>query len=301
MKKKQWVIGILCVFFCAVVVWGKPAEAKAATGAEKSAYRAVFDAEYYYTAYADVAAAYGKNTEALLSHFIVFGVAEGRSASEEFNPQAYRQRYTDLQQAFGSDMAAYCRHYVTFGKSEGRNGSAQGQTFVTPAAPEPAAAQPEAQQTETVAPIAKNNIGSCTTAYEDNIPRAENVELAAARINGVTVQPGSSFSFSAAILPRTRANGYVEAPIFISGKHGMGIGGGVCQVSSTLYAAMVSAGLPATERHAHSLPVDYLPAGLDATIAGDYLDLKFTNTFSTPLLIQASAEGGSLTVTLVLQ
>ena len=82
---------------------------------------------------------------------------------------------------------------------------------------------------------------------------------------------------------------------------GTGTGGGVCQVSSTLYAAMVYAGLPATERHAHSLPVDYLPAGLDATIAGSYLDLKFTNTFSQPLLIQASANGGTLTVTLVLQ
>ena len=87
----------------------------------------------------------------------------------------------------------------------------------------------------------------------------------------------------------------------MSGKRGTGTGGGVCQVSSTLYAAMVYAGLPATERHAHSLPVDYLPAGLDATIAGSYLDLKFTNTFSQPLLIQASANGGTLTVTLVLQ
>jgi vancomycin resistance protein YoaR len=93
----------------------------------------------------------------------------------------------------------------------------------------------------------------------------------------------------------------VTAPIYVSGKKGTGTGGGVCQVSSTLYAAMVYAGLPATERHAHSLPVDYLPAGLDATIAGSYLDLKFTNTFSQPLLIQASANGGTLTVTLVLQ
>ena len=67
------------------------------------------------------------------------------------------------------------------------------------------------------------------------------------------------------------------------------------------YIAIIYAGLPATERHAHSLPVDYLPAGLDATIAGSYLDLKFTNTFSQPLLIQASANGGTLTVTLVLQ
>lgn len=87
----------------------------------------MFDASYYSAAYPDVAAAYGNNADALLNHFISFGVKEGRNASAEFNPQAYRQRYEDLQAAFGSDMAAYCRHYVAYGKAEGRNGSADGQ------------------------------------------------------------------------------------------------------------------------------------------------------------------------------
>ena len=255
-----------------------------------------------------MAAAYGNNADALLNHFISFGVKEGRNASAEFNPQAYRQRYEDLQAAFGSDMAAYCRHYVAYGKAEGRNGSADGQPV---AAVQQADSQ--AQQTDSQTGTQNNGtaqstqqasgtvIGTCTTSYVDNIPRATNVALAAQRINGTVVQPGGSFSFSNTILPRTSANGYVTAPIYVSGKKGTGTGGGVCQVSSTLYAAMVYAGLPATERHAHSLPVDYLPAGLDATIAGSYLDLKFTNTFSQPLLIQASANGGTLTVTLVLQ
>lgn len=72
-------------------------------------------------------------------------------------------------------------------------------------------------------------------------------------------------------------------------------------MSSTLYAAMRYANLPATERYPHSLPVIYLPAGYDAAIAGTSKDLKFTNTFSQPLLIQASASGGTLTVTLTLQ
>lgn len=294
MKKKQWVLGMIGMLLCVAMVLLQPTEIKAATKADMSAYRAVFDADYYYNTYPDVAAAIGNNKEALLNHFVTFGVGEGRSASAAFNPQAYRQRYADLQQAFGNDMPAYCRHYVNFGIKEGRNGSADGQTFV--------AAQSSTRAVETTGQnISGSAIGSCTTSYEDNIPRATNVELAAQRINGVVVQPGENFSFSATILPRTTANGYVEAPIYISGKHGTGIGGGICQVSSTLYAAMVSAGLPATERHAHSLPVDYLPAGLDATIAGNYLDLKFTNTFSQPLLIQAYAEGGTVTVTLVLQ
>ena len=215
-----------------------------------------------------------------------------RSCSADFNPQAYRAKYADLQQAFGDDMAAYCRHYVTCGKAEGRDGGGTGSAS--------AATVTDAATTDT-ATVQGNVIGTCTTEYDATVPRAVNVELAAARINGVVVQPGKSFSFSSTILPRTSANGYVVAPIYISGTVGTGTGGGVCQVSSTLYAAMLHAGLPATERYPHSLPVIYLPAGYDAAIAGTSKDLKFTNTFSQPLLIQASASGGVLTVTLSLQ
>lgn len=290
MKRRHFLFGMLCMVVCVMMLMAYPTETKAATRAERNAYRAVFDADYYYETYPDVAAVCGSKESALFNHFVNFGVKEGRSASADFNPQAYRQRYADLQQAFGSDMAAYCRHYVNYGIKEGRVGSADGQTIVTPST-----------QSTNTQQATGNVIGSYTTSYVDNIPRANNVELAAQRINGIVVQPGGQFSFSATILPRTAANGYVVAPIFISGERGEGIGGGVCQVSSTLYAAMVTAGLPATERHAHSLPVDSLPAGLDATIAGNYLDLKFTNTYSRPLMIQANAEGGTVTVSLVLQ
>ena len=298
MKRRKWWTGIWSVLLCVMMVLTGPVGASAASKADRSAYRSVFDASYYYSAYPDVAAACGKNNEALFNHFVNYGVKEGRSASAEFNPQAYRQRYEDLQEAFGSYMASYCRHYETCGRKEGRNGRADGQ---------PVAVADTSQQTDqsTDAQNAQqangNVIGTYTTAYVAGIPRANNVELAASRINGVVVQPGQSFSFSATILPRSRANGYVVAPIFVSGKKSTGIGGGVCQVSSTLYAAMVTAGLPATERHPHSLPVDYLPKGLDATIAGNYLDLKFTNVYSQPLQIQASASNGTLTVSLVLQ
>lgn len=320
--KKSWMIGIICMMLGAFIVMENPVGTEAASQSDRDAYWAVFDASYYYNAYPDVAQACGTDANALFNHFVAYGVYEGRSASASFNPQAYRQRYADLQEAFGNDMAAYCRHYVTFGVSEGRNAAADGQavatTNVTIEKKEVPTVQSKEEQTaenETDKQDVKDAkpkqaqgavsgqavIGTCTTSYTDNIPRAVNVELAAQRINGVVVQPGGSFSFSNTILDRTSANGYVEAPIFISGKKGTGVGGGVCQVSSTLYAAMVYAGLPATERHAHSLSVDYLPAGLDATIAGNYMDLRFTNTFSQPLLIQASAEGGTLTVTLVLQ
>lgn len=293
MRKKQWVMGILSIVFCAFVVFMQPSQAQAASKADTSAYRAVFDAEYYYNAYPDVAAAYGKDNNALFRHYLNFGIKEGRNASAEFNLQAYKQRYEDLQTAFGSDLASYCRHYLNCGKAEGRNASADGQVATV--------ASNSNSTTASANNTSGNVIGTCTTQYEANIPRANNVELAAQRINGVVVQPGQSFSFSQTILPRTAANGYVVAPIFVSGKVSTGTGGGVCQVSSTLYAAMLNAGLPATERHAHSRQVDYLPAGYDATIAGNSLDLKFTNVYSQPLLIQASAVNGAVTVTLVLQ
>ena len=145
-------------------------------------------------------------------------------------------------------------------------------------------------------------MGSYTTNYKDSGQnRCDNISNATSKINGTLLYPGEEFSVYEAIGPLDAANGYELAGAYENGQTVESYGGGVCQVSSTLYAAMVYAGLPATERHAHSLPVDYLPAGLDATIAGSYLDLKFTNTFSQPLLIQASANGGTLTVTLVLQ
>ena len=307
MKRRQWTLSIISILFCAAAIMINPSQVKAGN-TNTNAYRAEFDATYYYNTYPDVAAAMGNNTQALFNHYVTFGIKEGRSASAEFNVQAYRQRYADLQVAFGSDLAAYCRHYMNFGKAEGRNARADGQGVVIAVSTvslstDTVNEQPVNEQPANEQPVsaAGDAIGTCTTTYDANIPRANNVVLAAQRVNGVVVQPGQGFSFSQTVLPRTRANGYVEAPIFVSGKTAVGIGGGICQVSSTLYAAMISAGLPATERHPHSRPVDYLPKGYDATIAGNRLDLKFTNTFSRPLLIQASASNGVLTVTLVLQ
>lgn len=299
MGKKYELLGVMAVLLCAGMLLASPSKVCAAQGTD--AYRAVFDAQYYHDTYPDLAAAFGNDSSALFNHFVKFGVNEGRSASAEFNPQAYRARYADLQQAFGNDMAAYCKHYINYGRAEGRCATADGSSYSAPAQAAAASDSAAATTPEGTAPAAGNTIGSCTTQYEAGIPRAKNVELAASRINGKVVQPGESFSFSATILPRTRANGYVKAPIYISGTVGSDIGGGICQVSSTLYAAMLNAGLPATERHAHSLPVPYLPEGYDATISGTSKDLKFTNTFSQPLVIYASAGGGTLTVTLALQ
>ena len=141
-------------------------------------------------------------------------------------------------------------------------------------------------------------LSSCTTKYRENQDRALNIRVAASRINGVTLQPGQAFSYSATILPRTVANGYGPGNV-ISGKtYVKGIGGGICQVSSTLNAAVLRSGIAPIERHAHSRDVGYLPAGMDATISGNTLDYKFVNPYSYPLTISASAQGGVLTVAL---
>lgn len=263
-------------------------DTQAAASDDIAAFKLVFDAAYYYCAYPDVAAAFGTDYDLLLQHYIKDGAIHGRSASAEFNLQVYKSSYKDLEEAFGDNLAAYCRHYISFGKKEGR------------IANKPEAANVNMENAPAELLRTGQTIGTCTTYYNAKIPRATNVILAASRINGVTLQPGEQFSYNIAVLPRTTANGYVNAPVFVNGGHGMGIGGGICQVSSTLYAAMLNCGLPATERHPHSLPVTYLPAGYDATISGNAKDLKFVNIYSQPLQIRASADDGVLTVWLVL-
>ena len=170
-KRKNWTKKMLAVAACAGLLMTNPAFTEAATAAERSAYQAVFDADYYRSAYPDVAAAFGNNKAALFNHFVNYGLREGRSCSADFNPQAYRAKYADLQQAFGDDMAAYCRHYVTCGKAEGRDGGGTGSVSAT-------------TQTSAATVGQGNILSSCTTQYDATVPRANNVELAAARING---------------------------------------------------------------------------------------------------------------------
>ncbi|NBK93441.1 vancomycin resistance protein [bacterium 1XD21-13] len=282
MKRKASILITMLLCFC--LLWGsiKPAEA-----AQMPLTSLTFDVDYYYNTYPDLQAALSYNYNSLYQHYLNFGLAEGRSGSAEFNCLVYRNNYPDLQAAFGNNYSAYCAHYENYGKAEGRSAAGDGRAL--------AGAAPASATTSEQVP-ASTLLGSYATAYNPNISRATNIALAASRINGVVVQPGESFSFSQTILPRTPANGYVTANVIVNKKYVPGTGGGICQVSSTLYAAMLSAGLPATERHSHSLNVGYIPVGMDATISGTALDLKFTNIFSHPIQIQATANQGTLTI-----
>lgn len=282
MKRKTSIFISMILCFC--LLWGSGTPVKAAPAALTSL---TFDMDYYYNTYPDLQAALGYDYNSLYQHYLTSGLAEGRSGSAEFNCLVYRNNYPDLQAAFGNDYRAYCAHYEAYGKAEGRNAAGDGMALSG------------AADTAVSAEAAANTlIGSYATAYNPNISRAVNIALASSRINGLVIQPGESFSFNQAILPRTAANGYVKANVIVNKKYVLGIGGGICQVSSTLYAAMLTAGLPATERHPHSLDVGYIPVGMDATISGNALDLRFTNIFDVPIQIQAAADQGTLTISL---
>lgn len=135
-----------------------------------------------------------------------------------------------------------------------------------------------------------------TNYYHASPSQAENIALAARRLNGTVVWPGRVFSYYATVGPYTAANGFGWGRAFVGDRIVPSVGGGVCQGSSTLYATILRTGLPVIERHAHGLTVPYLPPGEDATVAADYLNFRFRNNRPTPIVITAAAGNRHLTV-----
>ena len=141
-------------------------------------------------------------------------------------------------------------------------------------------------------------LGTYSTHYKGSSEtRAHNVRLASSRLNNLTLMPGDQVSVSELMLPRTSANGYKSGTYIVNGVMESGIGGGVCQVASTLYNALLYAEIQIDERHNHSISVSYLQPGRDATISEDYKDLKFTNNLSSPIFITSVSNGKDVTFT----
>ncbi|OPY57754.1 MAG: Vancomycin B-type resistance protein VanW [Pelotomaculum sp. PtaU1.Bin035] len=126
--------------------------------------------------------------------------------------------------------------------------------------------------------------------------RTHNITLANTALNGCLLKPGEVFSLNRRLGPRLAETGYLKAPAFIGNSLALDIGGGVCQIATTLYNAVLLADLPVLERYSHPSPVSYVSPGRDATIAGDYLDLKFANNMDDPVYISSTVESGTLTV-----
>jgi len=125
--------------------------------------------------------------------------------------------------------------------------------------------------------------------------RSTNITLATNSINGTLIMPGQSFSFNGKVGKRTAAKGYQPAPVDIGTKVGSDYGGGICQVSTSLYNAIIRSNIKSTERNHHSIPSTYIPLGMDATVDWGNLDYKFKNTLGYPVYIESNVSNKILT------
>ena len=195
------------------------------------------------------------------------------NANPYFNLKAYMYYNEDLMSKFTYNYWKYYQHYLSSGYKSKR-----------------ACVFPPDDDYNTV------TLGRYSTKYNYKIARGDNLTLACNYMNGTIVPPGGAFSYNNAVGQRTSARGFKIAHVYSGGQVVDGIGGGICQISSTLYVAMMIAGIPATEHHFHSLPVSYLKPNLDATVSWGKLDLTFINPYNFPIMILAEAKDGTATI-----
>ncbi|MBS1705950.1 MAG: VanW family protein [Armatimonadetes bacterium] len=145
----------------------------------------------------------------------------------------------------------------------------------------------------------KYPIGSYTTSFPNNRNRVQNITVASQKINGKILMPGDVFSYNETVGQRTVEAGFKEAPVIVNGKKEPGVGGGICQVSTTLYNAALLGDLKIVERTNHSMPVAYVPVGRDATVNWGTTDLKFKNSYDFPIAVVATQKPGQITMTIL--
>ena len=143
-----------------------------------------------------------------------------------------------------------------------------------------------------------DQLATYSTAYVNNANRTTNLRLAAQKINGTVIMPGETFSYNKTVGERTIAAGYKNAAIYENGRVVDGLGGGICQVSSTLYNSVLYSNLEVVERHNHMFLTTYTTGGRDATVAYGSLDFKFKNNRNYPIKIAASVQNGYCTVSI---
>lgn len=141
-----------------------------------------------------------------------------------------------------------------------------------------------------------DELGSFVTKYSNNANRTTNLRLASNKINGTVIMPGDTFSYNKIVGERTIAAGYKNASVFENGRIVDGLGGGICQVSTTLYNAVLYANLQIVERTNHMFLAGYADGGRDATVAYGSLDFRFKNNRTYPIKIESRVENGYCTV-----
>lgn len=135
-----------------------------------------------------------------------------------------------------------------------------------------------------------------TTEFYPEENRSHNIRISAEAISGCYIKPGDMFSYNQATGSRSKEKGYKEAPVIVNGKLEPGTGGGVCQVSTTLFNAVMLAGLEVTSRSSHFSPVSYVPEGRDATVAEGIIDFCFRNDLKHGVYIYAVYVPGAVTI-----
>ncbi len=186
---------------------------------------------------------------------------------------------------------------IQFDKEEARRllADAQGDTVAIPVEVVPA--KVTAKDVENS--LFCDKLGGYSTNYNaGDTNRSYNIYLASKFINGTVLAPGETFSYNEIVGPRTAARGFRDAGVYVGNKVEQGIGGGICQVSSTLFNAVVLSDLNIVSRTNHSMPVSYVPRGRDATVSYGSIDFQFSNNTNSPIKIVASASGGTNSISI---
>lgn len=181
---------------------------------------------------------------------------------------------------------------------------------ITPTPNKTASPTPSSQPTETPPPSpipteppapVYEMVGQASTNIFDNIPqRNNNLKIAIDAIDGMILNVGEEFSFNQTVGPRTKEKGYQEAIGYDeNGDKVPTVGGGICQISSTLYMAAKNGGFPVIERHSHSHSVPYADSNNDATVSYDGYDFKFQNNRDMPIIIRISTDGATVAAELI--
>lgn len=154
---------------------------------------------------------------------------------------------------------------------------------------------------EASTPATEAEVASYSTVIKDKSSgRLTNIQITCSTLNGTILEPGSTFSFCQTVGKPTVQRGYQEASVIVNHKTEKGIGGGNCQVSSTLYNAVLAVpGLKVTERHEHGKDVTYVPDGKDAAVSYGSLDLKFRNDTGSKLRIDVSTDNSSIVAKII--
>lgn len=159
--------------------------------------------------------------------------------------------------------------------------------------------RPSVIKSDLEATLFKDILAEADTPYYWNSPRTTNLVLACQAVNGFVVKPGETFSFNDVLGERTSAKGYQAAGAYVNGETVDQVGGGICQVASTIYYCALYADLEIVERYEHMYSADYVPLGMDATINWGTLDFKFRNNTDYPIRIEAEASDGYVHVGLL--